>query len=88
MITYVAFLVLLLGGLIFGYEALAGEIRGTGLKFVAICACVSSVLLLSKLRIRQKLVSGAGIDDNEGMTVDADFSDFKLNGKIKGVILN
>jgi hypothetical protein len=88
MLASVAFLTLVVGGLIFGYEALVGDIRGTGLKFVAICIGVASILLLSNRRIRGKLASGAALEDNEGMTVDAEFADFKLNGKIKGVITN
>lgn len=88
MLAYVAFLVLLVGSLILGYEAIIGDIRGSGLKVVAICISVASVLLLSDNRIRNKVVSGKALDDAEGMTVDAEFSDFKLNGKIKGVIVN
>lgn len=86
MLEFVSLVVLIIGGLVFGVEALRGELRGTGLKFVAICGGVASLLLLFQNAIRQKLISGTA--SQEGMTVDADFTDFKLNGKIKGIILN
>ena len=88
MIRTVAVLVLLVGAIIFGIEALLDDIRGQGLKLIAIAGSVAAIFIISQHSIRKKLLSGTLMDDNEGLTYNTTFTGLKatVDGNIKGTI--
>ena len=88
MIRAVAILILLAGAILFGIEAAQGDIRGQGLKFIAIAGSVAAIFLISQHSIRKKLLSGVLMDDNEGLTFNTKFTKLSttVDGSTEGVV--
>ena len=81
-----AFVVLTVGAIIFAFEAVHGDIKGTGLFFVAICTGAASLFLIMDKTVREHIFSGKGLCDLEGLTFDTKFEEMKLNGRVIGTI--
>ena len=88
MIRTAAVLVLLVGAILFGIEAVRGDIRGQGMKLIAIVSSVAAIFLISQHSIRKKLLSGMLMDDHEGLSFDTRFIDFdtRVNGVARGIV--
>ena len=86
MIRTIAVLILLTGAILFGIEAVRGDIRGQGLKFIAIVGSVAAIFIISQHSIRKKLLSGTLMDDNEGISFNSTFNSLVVNGGVAGSI--
>lgn len=83
-IVSVAFIVVIIGGLIFAMEALYGNIKGNGLVFVGICTGIASIFLFIAPDSIQEISSG--FNKLENLTFDTSFTKLEIDGKMKGSV--
>lgn len=83
-ILFVAFIVLIVGGLIFASEVVSGNIKGKGLAFIGICTGIASfILILNPDAIRE---IASGFNTIEKLTFDAKFEDIRIDGHVSGTL--
>jgi len=78
----IAFIIVIIGGLLFGIEVARGTMRGNGLMFAGICTGIASLYLLLSPTARNEISSG--FDTLENIAFDVKFDDMKVNGHMIG----
>ena len=78
----IAFIIVIIGGLLFGVEVVRGTMRGNGLMFAGICTGIASLYLLVSPTARKDISSG--FDTLENIDFDLKFQDMTVNGHVTG----
>ena len=79
-------LILMVGGMIFAFEAARGQIRGNALPVMGILMGTASLFLLFQTSAMQGIRSGEAPYGSEGLTFDTKFEDVKVEGRISGTV--
>jgi hypothetical protein len=78
----IAFIIVIIGGLLFGVEVVRGTMCGKGLMFAGICTGIASLYLIVSPTARKDISSG--FDTLENIVFDVKFDDMTVNGHIIG----